>query len=158
MLAHLFVTVVSFLAYRAFLKTLRTRIFAWLGVEEKASLFSIAAGARLRDLLIFKQNLEVQLAELILEPLRACRDHPQRPEWPKVILIDGLDECEADHDRNTTRRNTPPRSNEDDQTEILSALKKAASDPDFPFRIVIASPPEHAIRTFFSMGLVEPKV
>ena len=40
---------------------------------------------------IFKQKLEVQLDQLILEPLRACQDRPQLPEWPKVILIDGLD-------------------------------------------------------------------
>ncbi|RXW17205.1 hypothetical protein EST38_g8647, partial [Candolleomyces aberdarensis] len=41
-------------------------------------------------------------------------------------------------------------SKEEDQTEILSVLKKAASDPDFPFRIVIASRPEHAIQSFFT--------
>ncbi|RXW11847.1 hypothetical protein EST38_g14008 [Candolleomyces aberdarensis] len=99
---------------------------------------------------IFEQNLEVQLDQLILEPLRACRDRPPLPEWPKVILIDGLDECEADQYHDTTRSDISPRSKEEDQTEILSVLKKAASDPDFPFRIVIASRPEHAIQSFFT--------
>ncbi|KAJ2927465.1 hypothetical protein H1R20_g9633, partial [Candolleomyces eurysporus] len=99
---------------------------------------------------IFEQNLEVQFNQLILEPLRACRNRAPLPEWPKVILIDGLDECEADQYQDTTRSNAPPRSREGDQTEILSILKKAANDPDFPFRIVIASRPEHAIKQFFT--------
>ncbi|RXW17199.1 hypothetical protein EST38_g8653 [Candolleomyces aberdarensis] len=99
---------------------------------------------------IFEQNLEVQLDQLILEPLRACRDRPPLPEWPKVILIDGLDECEADQYHDTARSDVSPRSKEDDHTEILSVLKKAASDPDFPFRIVVASRPEHAIKHFFT--------
>ncbi|RXW18547.1 hypothetical protein EST38_g7306 [Candolleomyces aberdarensis] len=99
---------------------------------------------------IFEQNLEVQLDQLILEPLRACQDRPPLPEWPKVILIDGLDECEAEQYHDTTRSDISPRSKEEDQTEILSVLKKAASDSDFPFRIVIASRPEHAIQSFFT--------
>ncbi|KAJ2933922.1 hypothetical protein H1R20_g3187, partial [Candolleomyces eurysporus] len=99
---------------------------------------------------IFEQNLQVQFDQLILEPLRACRDRPLLPEWPKVILIDGLDECEADQYHDTTRSDLSPRSKEDDQIEILSVLKKAASDPDFPFRIVIASRPEHCIKHFFT--------
>ncbi|KAJ2933239.1 hypothetical protein H1R20_g3800, partial [Candolleomyces eurysporus] len=99
---------------------------------------------------IFEQNLEVQFDQLILEPLRACRDRPPLPQWPKVILIDGLDECEADQYQDTTRSNPPSRSREDDQIEILTVLKKAASNPGFPFRIVIASRPEHAIKRFFA--------
>ncbi|KAJ2936219.1 hypothetical protein H1R20_g875, partial [Candolleomyces eurysporus] len=98
---------------------------------------------------IFEQNLGVQFDQLILEPLRTCRSHPPLREWPKVILIDGLDECEAEQYQNTARSDVPPRSKEDDQIEILSVLKKAASDPNFPFRIVIASRPEHAIKRFF---------
>ncbi|RXW21436.1 hypothetical protein EST38_g4439 [Candolleomyces aberdarensis] len=93
-----------------------------------------------RNPAIFERKLQVQFDQLILEPLRACRNHPGRLEWPKVILIDGLDECEAD---------TVTRSKEDDQIEILSVLKEAASDPNFPFRIIIASRPEHAIMRFF---------
>jgi hypothetical protein len=98
---------------------------------------------------VFEQSLKAQLDQLILEPLRACRDHPKLPEWPKVILIDGLDECEADQYLDTARSKAPLRSNDDDQTEILSVLKIAANDPDFPFRIVVASRPEHTIRHFF---------
>jgi hypothetical protein len=43
----------------------------------------------------------------------------------------------------------PPRSQEDD---IRSVLKKAADDPDFPFRIVIASRPEYASSSFSPMA------
>ncbi|RXW18548.1 hypothetical protein EST38_g7307 [Candolleomyces aberdarensis] len=103
-----------------------------------------------RNPAIFKQRLDAQLDQLILKPLRACRDRPQLLEWPKVILIDGLDECEADQYHDMARSNANPRSKEEDQTEILSVLMKAASDPDFPFRIVIASRPEHAIKRFFA--------
>ncbi|RXW17201.1 hypothetical protein EST38_g8651 [Candolleomyces aberdarensis] len=103
-----------------------------------------------RNPAIFEQRLDVQLDQLILKPLRACRDQPQLLEWPKVILIDGLDECEADQYHDAARSNANPRSKEEDQTEILSVLKKAASNPDFPFRIVIASRPEHAIQSFFT--------
>ncbi|RXW14352.1 hypothetical protein EST38_g11501 [Candolleomyces aberdarensis] len=103
-----------------------------------------------RNPAIFEQKLEVQLDELILEPLRACRDRPKHPRWPRVIIIDGLDECEADQYQDTARRNAPFRSNEEDQTEILSVLHKAASNRHFPFRIVIASRPEQAIKSFFA--------
>ncbi|KAJ2913624.1 hypothetical protein MD484_g6787, partial [Candolleomyces efflorescens] len=103
-----------------------------------------------RNPAVFEQNLEVQLEQLILAPLRAARKHPERSDWPKVILIDGLDECEADQYHDSTQNNAPRRSKEDDQTEILHVLKKAASDPNFPFRIVIASRPEHAIKGFFT--------
>ncbi|RXW16150.1 hypothetical protein EST38_g9705 [Candolleomyces aberdarensis] len=97
---------------------------------------------------VFDQKLEVQFDQLILEPLRACREG--RGAWPKVIIIDGLDECEAVQYHDEAQRNAPRRSKEDDQIEILSMLKKAASDPDFPFRIVIASRSEHSIKHFFA--------
>ncbi|RXW12894.1 hypothetical protein EST38_g12958 [Candolleomyces aberdarensis] len=97
---------------------------------------------------VFDHKLEVQLDQLILEPLRACQEG--RGAWPKVIIIDGLDECEAVQHHDEAQSNAPRRSKEDDQIEILSVLKKAASDPDFPFRIVIASRPEHAIKRSFA--------
>ncbi|KAJ2929432.1 hypothetical protein H1R20_g7667, partial [Candolleomyces eurysporus] len=98
-----------------------------------------------RNPAVFDQRLEVQLDQLILQPLRACRQG--RDAWPKVIVIDALDECEAVQYHDATRSNAPRRSKEDDQAEIFSALKKAASDPAFPFRIVISSRPEDAIFT-----------
>ncbi|KAJ2929486.1 hypothetical protein H1R20_g7609, partial [Candolleomyces eurysporus] len=96
---------------------------------------------------VFDHKLEVQLDQLVLEPLRVCREG--RGAWPKVIIIDGLDECEAVQYHDEAQSNAPRRSKEDDQIEVLSVLKQAASCPDFPFRIVIASRPEHAIKRFF---------
>ncbi|KAJ2913047.1 hypothetical protein MD484_g7367, partial [Candolleomyces efflorescens] len=112
----------------------------------------ILSGAVEQNPVIFEQNIEVQLDQLILEPLRSCRDHTNLPEAPKVILIDGLDECEAEQYHDTGRANVTisPRPKEDDHTEILYVLKKAAGDPSFPFRIVIASRPEHSIKQFFT--------
>jgi hypothetical protein len=100
------------------------------------------------DPAIFKKKLEVQLDQLLLQPLReAQRDS----DWPKVMFIDGLDECQAEEDGDTPR---PPqeaaRANEADQKEILHALLKAANDPSFPFRIIIASRSEHIIQSFFN--------
>ncbi|KAJ2927066.1 hypothetical protein H1R20_g9981, partial [Candolleomyces eurysporus] len=98
---------------------------------------------------IFEQKLEVQLHQLILQPLRDCRGSSDVSTWPKVIVIDGLDECEAEQYHDNSQTNVPTRSKEDDQTEILSILYKAASAQDFPFRIIIASRPEHIIHSFF---------
>ncbi|KAJ2913642.1 hypothetical protein MD484_g6785, partial [Candolleomyces efflorescens] len=103
-----------------------------------------------RNPAVFEQSLNAQLDQLILEPLRACRDRPNLPDWPKVILIDGLDECEADQYHDTARGKAPLRPNDGDQMEILSVLQTAASDPDFPFRIVVASRPEYTIKDFFT--------
>jgi hypothetical protein len=113
------------------------------------------------DPLVFGKKLEEQLEKLILAPVREYlhpppptpelrdhpplerRDRPPPPEWPKVILIDGLDECEAEEEGHS-------KASEEDQKEVLSVLKKAVEDPDFPFRIVIASRPEHVIKDFFA--------
>jgi hypothetical protein len=100
------------------------------------------------DPAIFKKKLEAQLDQLLLEPLREAR---RDSDWPKVILIDGLDECQAEEYSDTPRSpQEAARANEADQTEILHALLKAANDPSFPFRIIIASRPEPAIQSFFT--------
>ncbi|RXW21828.1 hypothetical protein EST38_g4042 [Candolleomyces aberdarensis] len=103
-----------------------------------------------RNPAIFEQKLEVQLHQLILQPLQDCRGSSDISTWPKVIVIDGLDECEVEQYHDTSQTNVPTRSKEDDQTEILSILYKAASAQDFPFRIIIASRPEHIIHSFFT--------
>jgi hypothetical protein len=97
---------------------------------------------------IFERQLEAQLDQLLLQPLRGIRRDAQSP---KVILIDGLDECQAEQYGDITRSpQNAVRRNEADQTEILHALLKAANDPSFPFRIIIASRPEPAIQSFFT--------
>jgi hypothetical protein len=100
---------------------------------------------------IFKQQLEVQLDQLLLQPFRESRRDRDGLPWPKVIIIDGLDECDAVQYGDTARSpHVAPRTKEADQTEILHVLLKAANDPSFPFRFIIASRPEPAIQSFFT--------
>ncbi|KAJ2919981.1 hypothetical protein MD484_g505, partial [Candolleomyces efflorescens] len=103
-----------------------------------------------RNPAVFDRQLEVQFDQLLFQPLReARRDTGTKP--PKVILIDGLDECQAEHYSDVARSpQEMARANEVDQKEILQALLKAANDPFFPFRIIIASRPEPVIQTFFT--------
>ncbi|KAJ2926575.1 hypothetical protein H1R20_g10510, partial [Candolleomyces eurysporus] len=102
------------------------------------------------DPLLFKKNLRVQTEALILTPLRRmAADSTQ----PGVVLIDGLDECEAeqyfDSHISSSGRPTTRRTQDEDQLEILQVLWEASLDPAFPFRIVIASRPERVFREFF---------
>jgi nucleoside-triphosphatase THEP1 len=100
-----------------------------------------------RNPAIFERQLEVQLDQLLLQPLREIRRDAQSP---KVILIDGLDECQTEQYGDIARSpQDVVRANEADQKEILHALLKAANDPSFPFRIIIASRPEPTIQSFF---------
>ncbi|KAF5334448.1 hypothetical protein D9611_014473 [Ephemerocybe angulata] len=112
-----------------------------------------------RDPAIFELRLKDQLETLILGPSRAS--HQSRAPSlsdPKVVIIDGLDECEApppEADESTSgkyvhRRREAPRTNEDEQVEILEALLHMANEPAFPFHIVLFSRPDPAIRRFFS--------
>jgi hypothetical protein len=100
-----------------------------------------------RNPAIFQRQLKVQFDQLLLQPLREGR---KDTDWPKVIFIDGLDECQAEEYGDTPRSpQDAAHANEADQTEILHALLKAVNDPSFPFRIIIASRPEPAIQSFF---------
>ncbi|KAJ2935938.1 hypothetical protein H1R20_g1152, partial [Candolleomyces eurysporus] len=106
------------------------------------------------DPLLFKKNLHVQMEALILTPLQQVT-----VEWkvPGVVLIDGVDECEAEQFFDSHVSPVSPRAGESiertkdqDQLEILEVLREAALDPAFPFRIVIASRPERVFREFFN--------
>ncbi|KAJ2925648.1 hypothetical protein H1R20_g11449, partial [Candolleomyces eurysporus] len=83
--------------------------------------------------LVFKKKIKIQMDMLIVTPFkRLCASGElDRNTFPHAILIDGLDEC----------------SGEENQAELLSAIKNCLLDNDFPFRIFIASRPEWAIRT-----------
>jgi hypothetical protein len=89
---------------------------------------------------LFERHLDQQLEELVLRPLRKVSGLSNHCNWPAVILIDGLDECQDDSE-------TP---GPDAQKEILSALSRACGDAAFPFRIIVASRPEPVIRHFFA--------
>ncbi|RXW13174.1 hypothetical protein EST38_g12680 [Candolleomyces aberdarensis] len=111
---------------------------------------SVAQAMRDKPLL-FKKNLRVQMEALILTPLRQVA---VESNVPGVVLIDGLDECEAEQffDSHVASRTgkSMEREKGEDQLEILQVLREAALDPAFPFRIVIASRPERVFREFFN--------
>lgn len=106
---------------------------------------------------ILKMSLKEQMKVLILKPLRALPAPPDASPPPKVILVDGLDECgqkspaSSDQSEHIESR----MSREQDQTEILGILLDALKDPAFPFRVIIASRPEPAIRHFFSTSAAD---
>ncbi|KAJ2929275.1 hypothetical protein H1R20_g7810, partial [Candolleomyces eurysporus] len=105
--------------------------------------------------LLFTKNLRVQMEALILTPLRQVT---VESKVPGVVLIDGVDECEAEQFFDSHVSPVSPRAGESiertkdqDQLEILEVLREAALDPAFPFRIVIASRPERVFREFFNI-------
>ncbi|TEB27838.1 hypothetical protein FA13DRAFT_1591271, partial [Coprinellus micaceus] len=89
---------------------------------------------------VFERHMDQQIEELVLKPFRKLAGRSNRRDWPSVIIVDGLDECQGDSEC----------SGADAQKEILYTLSRAGADPAFPFRIIIASRPEPAIRHFFS--------
>ncbi|RXW18326.1 hypothetical protein EST38_g7529 [Candolleomyces aberdarensis] len=104
--------------------------------------------------LLFKKTLRVQMEALILTPLRQVA---VESKVPGVVLVDGVDECEAEQYFDSHVSPVSPRAGESikrtkdqDQMEILEVLRKAALEPAFPFRIVIASRPERVFREFFN--------
>jgi hypothetical protein len=96
-----------------------------------------------RDPLIFSRSLWDQAKVLIIFPLRAVVEDQGLQDlsfdinqWPRIAIIDGLDEC---HD---------PQK----QCEILDVLSRILQDLPIPFAVVIASRPEHHIRSAFDLG------
>ncbi|KAJ3501692.1 hypothetical protein NMY22_g18837 [Coprinellus aureogranulatus] len=98
---------------------------------------------------VFKLCLADQLDELILAPLReAVARGADTTHWPKVIIIDGLDEVQPDHQEGLPLSEFQ-RLKDQTHTEILATLVHASRSPAFPFRILIVSRPETAILQFF---------
>ncbi|TEB19166.1 hypothetical protein FA13DRAFT_1719096 [Coprinellus micaceus] len=102
-----------------------------------------------RDPMVFEKHLDQQLEKLILEPLRKALGRSDFREWPKIILVDGLDECQGNGEPDVGPGIGDPTAGSNAQKEILSALSRACADPAFPFSIIIASRPEPVIRHFF---------
>jgi hypothetical protein len=101
---------------------------------------------------IFDKNLHTQMEVLVLTPLQKIARPVSRPGLQGAIIIDGLDECEAEQyheSSSTSSQGKPERRNAEDQREILQVLQAASLDPSFPFRIIIASRPERVFREFF---------
>ena len=122
--------------------------------------------------IIFGKRLDEQLQVLILEPLRRARKLGLTVPWPKVIIIDGLDECGAESIPSWAQWRPDPfatptsgtskeqgtattlgQARENVQKEILAAFQGATnsrSSEVFPFRIIITSRPEAAICESFA--------
>ncbi|KAF6742099.1 hypothetical protein DFP72DRAFT_214530 [Ephemerocybe angulata] len=110
-----------------------------------------------QDPLVFKKDMKEQLNALVLEGLRSVTHDlsGDNDGVPRVIVIDGLDECDVEQYQESSNKanpsvHVPTRRKEDDQLEVLSLLLLATSHPSFPFRILIASRPEVTIRDFFT--------
>lgn len=107
-----------------------------------------------RNPAIFTTNLKAQFKAALMEPLQEVQERLgsiTSREWPRVIVLDGLDECEGD--RYEADDGAPPMSRPPDeraQREILQVLLDAVDDPTFPFRILVASRPEPAIHEFIT--------
>ncbi|KAJ3527250.1 hypothetical protein NMY22_g9862 [Coprinellus aureogranulatus] len=100
---------------------------------------------------IFQTRLKDQLEELVLEPLREShRLGTETSLWPKVILIDGLDEVEPDEIEVEGAQSGLQADKDRIHSEILSVLTHAAKDPAFPFRVLIVSRPERVIEECFN--------
>ncbi|TFK18893.1 hypothetical protein FA15DRAFT_760384 [Coprinopsis marcescibilis] len=111
------------------------------------------AHAVISDVSIFTKSAEVQMEALILDPIsRATQANPASVEaWPKLVVIDGLDECKHTYPRPVN----PLPEEEDDQGEsqqllILTLLHNNIASRRLPFRVVLASRPDQPMRGYFS--------
>ncbi|TFK28402.1 hypothetical protein FA15DRAFT_691863 [Coprinopsis marcescibilis] len=85
---------------------------------------------------VFTKSFEKQVEILILEPiaLAIARDPSSLQYWPKLIIIDGLDECKG----------------EDHRLSVLVTLHKCLASGRLPFRVALASRAELPMRDFFA--------
>lgn len=100
------------------------------------------AAALTKDPGILDRNLSMQMKALIIDPLNRSLENrdleSMEPERWWLLVVDGLDECEA----------------ADWQKEVLNILSMALRQLSFPLRILISSRPEHTIQsTITSKGM-----
>lgn len=82
---------------------------------------------------IFTKNYQIQIQELLVEPLLSLKSKGTPHTHPRLIVIDGLDECE----------------NPDVQCELLRVIALAITHIPYPLRFFITSRPEaHIMRVF----------
>ena len=92
-----------------------------------------------QDPSLLSRDLMFQMHVLILNPLkRACESasEDEKAAWPKLIVLDGLDEC----------------SGKDAQANILDAVSELANCRPLPLAIFLSCRPEIHIRTAFQAG------
>ncbi|KAF8802747.1 hypothetical protein BYT27DRAFT_7111451 [Phlegmacium glaucopus] len=88
---------------------------------------------------ICSMSLQTQLDTLVIKPLANIADH-ERSTWPRLIIIDGLDEC---HDPKV-------------QSYILNVFASELRSGRLPFKVLVASRPEPHISLAFQLGNVQP--
>ena len=98
----------------------------------------IEAAAR-NDPLVFMRSLNSQIRHLIVDPIKQMLAEPHNPSFPRLIVIDGLDEC----------------SPQESQTNILTAIHTAFKQDSFPFRVLICSRAEPNICDMFKSELAD---
>ncbi|KAF8985654.1 hypothetical protein BDQ17DRAFT_1335821 [Cyathus striatus] len=84
---------------------------------------------------IFKSNIKTQMQSLVIEPFNLLSQVDTSISYPRLIIIDGLDECEI----------------RKDQAEIIKAITEALSMDHSPYlRVLLVSRPEVEIRQTFN--------
>jgi len=92
------------------------------------------------DPMIFQQSVDVQLAKLIIEPIRRLHSTGFNfKDSPSVIIIDGLDECRGN----------------DIQSGLVKSLAAAFRDSPLRIRILIASRPEVYLQSTFNSSSMQ---
>lgn len=82
---------------------------------------------------IFAKNFDIQLQELLIDPLISLKSNRSPVAYPRLVIIDGLDEC----------------ADVDVQCELLRAIARAIRRIPHPLRFLITSRPEAHIRLVF---------
>jgi len=95
------------------------------------------------DPMIFQQSVDVQLAKLIIEPIRHLHSTGFDFEnSPYVIIIDGVDECQG----------------RDIQSGLLKSLAAAFHHFPLRIRILVASRPEVYLQSTFNSSSLQPRL
>ncbi|THU83107.1 hypothetical protein K435DRAFT_766070 [Dendrothele bispora CBS 962.96] len=120
-------------------RTLFTTVAYCLAVSKDTKLRAAIDKAVIERHVILGASIESQFLELVVKPL----ENLPRERWgnlPKVVIIDGLDECQGSDSQRRVL------------TTILSQLVDDKGRPRFriPLRFLIASRPEPQIRNIFN--------
>ena len=87
-----------------------------------------------RDPAIFYKNIQTQIDTLIIRPFQAAPTQVIQVPFPRLIIIDGLDEC------NDIRA----------QVAILKAISRSFRKHDLPMMFLVVSRPESTIVSLFN--------
>ena len=107
-----------------------------LNKNTSSAIRSHIADAIERDPLIFSLSLWDQAQALIVSPILAHCHDPSFDRSPRIIIVDGLDECR----------------DPEKQCEILQVLCRVIQELPISIAILVASRPEHHIRDTFDFG------